>query len=68
MPSRLADKKGWATRMFVLSKTKRTGIRLTCKSFPSLGSAELEKSTAELDAARTSVKIVGHADEIVKVR
>ena len=52
----------------MLSKTKRTGIRLTCKSFPSLGSAELEKSTAELDAARTAAKNIGHADEIVKVR
>ena len=40
----------------MLSKTKQTGIRLTCKAFPSLGSAELEKSTAELDAARTTAK------------
>ena len=40
----------------MLSKTKQTGIRLTCKSFPFLGSAEMEKSTAELDAARTTAK------------
>ena len=44
------------TRMFVLGKTKQTGIRLTYKAFPSLGSAEREKSTAELDAARTTAK------------
>ena len=35
----------------MLSKTK-------CKTFPSLGSAELDKSTAELDAARTTAKIL----------
>ena len=35
MPSRLADNKGWATRMVVLSKTKQTGIRPTCKAFTS---------------------------------
>ena len=40
----------------MLSKTKQTGIRLTYKAFPSLGSAEREKSTAELDAARTTAK------------
>ena len=42
----------------MLSKTKQTGIRLTYKAFPSLGSAEREKSTAELDAARTTAKIL----------
>ena len=31
-------------------------FELTCKAFPSLGSAELEKSTAELDAASTTAK------------
>ena len=40
---------------------------MTCKAFPSLGSAEQEKSTAELDAARTTAKNIGHAVEIVKV-
>ena len=67
VPSRLADKESWPTRMFVLNKTKQTGIRLTYKAFPSLGSAEREKSTAELDAARTTAKHSGHAVEIVKV-
>ena len=40
----------------MLSKTKQTGSRLTYKAFPSLGSAETEKSTAELDAAKTTAK------------
>ena len=40
----------------MLRKTKQTGIRLTYKAFPSLGSPEMEKSTAELDAARTTAK------------
>ena len=65
VPSRLADKESWPTRMFVLSKTKQTGfdrhgvwlVRRT----------ELEKSTTELDAARTTAKNSGHAVEIVKV-
>ena len=68
------------TRMVELSKTNNSSlIRPTCKAFPSRGRgmvfgvrldrrAELEKSTAELDAARTRVKNIGHADEIVKVR
>ena len=67
VPSRLADKESWPTKMFVLNKTKQTGILLTYKAFPSLGSAEREKSTAELDAARTTAKHSGHAVEIVKV-
>ena len=52
--------------MFVLSKTKQTGfdrhgVWLDRRT-------ELDKSTTELDAARTTVKIIGHAVEIVKVR
>ena len=66
--------------MVVLSKTNNSSlIRPTCKAFPSRGRgivfgvwldrrAELEKSIAELDAARTTVKIIGHTVEIVKVR
>ena len=44
----------------MLSKTKQTGIRLTCKAFPSLESAEREKSTTELDAARTTAKTLAN--------
>ena len=66
VPSRLADKESWPTRMFVLSKTKQTGfdrhgVWLDRRT-------ELEKSTTELYAARTTVKNIGHAHEIVKVR
>ena len=66
VPSHLADKESWPTRMFVLNKTKQTGfdrhgVWLDRRT-------ELDKSTAELDAARTTVKIIGHAVEIVKVR
>ena len=66
VPSHLADKESWPTRMFVLSKTKQTGfdrhgVWLDRRT-------ELDKSTTELDAARTTVKIIGHAVEIVKVR
>ena len=47
-------------------------IRPTCKAFSSRGrgiacGVWLDRR-AELDAARTTVKILGHADEIVKVR
>ena len=50
----------------MLSKTKQTG-------FDQYGvwldrRTELDNSTTELDAARTTVKIIGHAVEIVKVR
>ena len=63
---KLTYKESWPTRMFVLSKTKQTGfdrhgVWLDRRT-------ELDKSTTELDAARTTVKIIGHAVEIVKVR